>query len=77
MDRQVERLEEQFVVADGSGKRFQALHYQTFIVIEMLDGSRDQVKGSGRYCLVDGSHLNTNDDGSFTNIQTNAVLRRV
>jgi hypothetical protein len=77
MNRRYERLTDTFDVEADTGAQYMAHEYTTFIETRTLDGGDGFLKGLRRYTLSNGNHLNVNDDGSFTNIHTNEILRRV
>lgn len=65
-----------FTVADGSGRRFEVRTTQDVDEVETLDGAVHRVDGL-IYLHIGSDPVNDNGDGTYTNVRTQAVLRRV
>lgn len=68
----------QFFAKGQSGESVRVNEYTTEVDVRTLldDGPKWQASMAA-YKLDDGSHVNANDDGTFTVVRTGEVLRRL
>jgi hypothetical protein len=59
---------------DDKGIAVNATIYTTLVEYQS-DGIRSWLPGSKAYKLPSGGHLNPSDDGTFTDVSSNRVLR--
>jgi hypothetical protein len=75
--RTQERLTARIEVEDATGARQLLQEFTSFTELRPLDGEVEWMPGMKSFWTVAGGHVNVNADGSFTELHTGRVLRRV
>ena len=66
-----------FQAAGEDGTIYTVVERQQMTTSRPLSGAPREVGGSIDYVLADGEHLNPNNDGTFTIVQTDEILRPI
>lgn len=69
-------LREAIPCTDQSGRHVVVNRYVNVIIRKPLSGPTQTADGTSDYRTSNGYHVNLNDDGTFTIVQTDEILTR-